>query len=109
MGGVGPGGVAAGVNAASEGLRTVVVEAVAPGGQAGTTSMIENYLGFPAGISGSELATRAVVQARRFGAELLLARPLVDVSAAGPGYIAALSGRTLILRPAGPLASGLEG
>src|SRR6266540_821784 len=54
---------------ASGGLRTVVVEAVAPGGQAGTTSMIENYLGFPNGISGSELATRAVVQARRFGAE----------------------------------------
>src|SRR5712692_5944867 len=64
--GAGPAGLAAAVNAASEGLRTVVVEAVAPGGQAGTTSMIENYLGFPNGISGSELATRAVVQARRF-------------------------------------------
>ena len=73
--GAGPAGLAAAVNAASEGLRTVVVEAVAPGGQAGTTSMIENYLGFPNGISGSELATRATVQARRFGAELLLARP----------------------------------
>ena len=73
--GAGPAGLAAAVNAASEGLRTVVVEAVAPGGQAGTTSMIENYLGFPNGISGSELATRAVVQARRFGAEVLLARP----------------------------------
>jgi thioredoxin reductase (NADPH) len=84
--GAGPAGLAAAVNAASEGPRTVVVEAVAPGGQAGTTSMIENYLGFPNGISGSELATRATVQARRFGAELLLARPLVDVSADGPGY-----------------------
>ena len=63
--GAGPAGLAAAVNAASEGLRTVVVEAVAPGGQAGTTSMIENYLGFPNGISGSELATRATVQARR--------------------------------------------
>src|SRR5271166_2424486 len=63
--GGGPAGLAAGVYAASEGLRTVVVEAVAPGGQAGTTSMIENYLGFPNGISGSELATRAAVQARR--------------------------------------------
>src|SRR6266550_1004409 len=81
--GAGPAGLAAAVNAASEGLRTVVVEAVAPGGQAGTTSMIENLLGFPNGISGSELATRAVVQARRFGAELLLARPLVGVSADG--------------------------
>jgi thioredoxin reductase (NADPH) len=81
--GAGPAGLAAAVNAASEGLRTVVVEAVAPGGQAGTTSMIENLLGFPNGISGSELATRAVVQARRFGAELLLARPLAGVSAMG--------------------------
>ncbi|MHB8466727.1 MAG: NAD(P)-binding protein, partial [Acidimicrobiales bacterium] len=57
--GAGPAGLAAAVYAASEGLRTVAIEAVAPGGQAGTTSMIENYLGFPQGISGSELATRA--------------------------------------------------
>src|SRR5258708_5126102 len=77
--GAGPAGLAAAVYAASEGLRTVAIEAVAPGGQAGTTSMIENYLGFPQGISGSELATRASAQARRFGAELLLARPLVDI------------------------------
>jgi len=89
--GAGPAGLAAAVNPASEGLRTVVVEAVEPGGQAGTTSMIENYLGFPNGISGSELATRAMVQARRFGAELLLAGPLVGVSADGPGYAAELS------------------
>ena len=79
--GAGPAGLAAAVYAASEGLRVVAIEAVAPGGQAGTTSMIENYLGFPQGISGSELATRATAQARRFGAELLLARPLVDISA----------------------------
>jgi thioredoxin reductase (NADPH) len=105
--GAGPAGLAAAVNAASEGLRTVVVEAVAPGGQAGTTSMIENYLGFPNGISGSELATRAVVQARRFGAELLLARPLVDVSEDGPGYVAELSDGTLIGR-AVLFASGVE-
>lgn len=71
--GAGPAGLAAAVNAASEGLRTVVIEAVAPGVQAGTTSMIENLLGFPTGISASELATRAVVQARRFGAELFAA------------------------------------
>src|SRR2546428_12468240 len=69
--GAGPAGLAAAVNAASEGLRTIVVEAVAPGGQAGTTSVIENYLGFPNGISGSELATRAPVQARRVGAAML--------------------------------------
>jgi len=106
--GAGPAGLAAAVNAASEGLRTVVVEAVAPGGQAGTTSMIENLLGFPNGISGSELATRAVVQARRFGAELLLARPLVDVSADGPGYVAGLSDGTLVRGRAVLFASGVE-
>ena len=106
--GAGPAGLAAAVNAASEGLRTVVVEAVAPGGQAGTTSMIENLLGFPNGISGSELATRAVVQARRFGAELLLARPLAGVSADGPGYVAELSDGTLIRGRAVLFASGVE-
>jgi thioredoxin reductase (NADPH) len=106
--GAGPAGLAAAVNAASEGLRTVVVEAVAPGGQAGTTSMIENLLGFPDGISGSELAARAVVQARRFGAELLLARTLAGVSADGPGYVAELSDGTLVRGRAVLLASGVE-
>src|SRR5579863_8388228 len=106
--GAGPAGLAAAVNAASEGLRTVVVEAVAPGGQAGTTSTIENLLGFPDGISGSELATRATMQARRFGAELLLARPLVAVSVDGPGYVAELSDGTLIRGRAVLLASGVE-
>lgn len=66
--GAGPGGLAAAVYAASEGLSTVVVDALATGGQAATSSQIENYLGFPAGISGAELADRAVVQARKFGA-----------------------------------------
>ena len=106
--GAGPAGLAAAVNAASEGLRTVVVEAVAPGGQAGTTSMIQNLLGFPDGISGSELATRAVVQARRFGAELLLARPLADVSADGPGYVARLSDGTLVHGGSLLFASGVD-
>ncbi len=106
--GAGPAGLAAAVNAASEGLRTVMVEAVAPGGQAGTTSMIDNYLGFTNGISGSELATRATVQARRFGAELLLARPLTTVSADGPGYVAELSDGALIRGRAVLFASGLE-
>jgi thioredoxin reductase (NADPH) len=66
--GAGPAGLAAAVTAASEGLSTVVLDAIATGGQAGTSSQIENYLGFPAGISGAELADRAVVQARKFGA-----------------------------------------
>jgi thioredoxin reductase (NADPH) len=68
--GAGPAGLAAAVYAASEGLATVVLDAVATGGQAGTSSRIENYLGFPAGISGAELADRAVVQANKFGADL---------------------------------------
>jgi thioredoxin reductase (NADPH) len=106
--GAGPAGLAAAVYAASEGLRAVVIEAVAPGGQAGTTSKIENYLGFPNGISGSELATRANAQARRFGAEILLARPLVGLSTEGSGYRAHLSDGTTILGRTLLLASGVE-
>src|SRR3982074_3260653 len=94
--GAGPAGLGAAVSATSGGLTTVVVEGVAPGGQAGTTSMIENYLGFPNGISGSELATRAVAQARRFGAELLLARPLVDIRSEDAGYLLRLSDGTVV-------------
>ena len=70
--GAGPAGLAAAVYGASEGLDTVVLDAVATGGQAATSSQIENYLGFPAGISGAELADRAVVQARRFGATFMI-------------------------------------
>jgi thioredoxin reductase (NADPH) len=106
--GAGPAGLAAAVYAASEGLQTVVLEAIAPGGQAGTTSMIENYLGFPNGISGSELATRAVAQARRFGAEILLARSLTGVSAEGTGYRAQLSDGSSVLGRTLLLASGVE-
>ncbi|HEX7880324.1 MAG TPA: FAD-dependent oxidoreductase [Candidatus Eisenbacteria bacterium] len=69
--GAGPAGLAAAVYGASEGLRTVILDAHAPGGQAGTSARIENYLGFPAGVSGSELARRAVTQAQRLGAEVL--------------------------------------
>ncbi len=72
--GGGPAGLAAAVYGASEGLRTLVVEREAPGGQAGTSSRIENYLGFPNGVSGDELATRALQQARRLGAEILVTR-----------------------------------
>ena len=75
--GAGPAGLAAAVYAASEGLSTAVVDAGAPGGQAGTSSRIENYLGFPDGVSGAELADRARRQAARFGAEILLLRAVV--------------------------------
>ena len=77
--GAGPAGLAAAVYGASEGLRTIVVEREAPGGQAGTSSRIENYLGFPSGVSGDELASRALQQARRLGAEILVTRELVRI------------------------------
>jgi len=69
--GAGPAGLAAAVYGASEGLKTIIVEREAPGGQAGTSSRIENYLGFPAGLSGADLTRRGVAQARKFGAEIL--------------------------------------
>ena len=106
--GAGPAGLAASVYAASEGLRTVAVEAFAPGGQAGTTSMIENYLGFPQGVSGSELATRATAQARRFGTEILLARPLVNVTTDGRGYSVHLSDGSIVHARSVIVASGVE-
>src|SRR5215472_8138526 len=74
--GAGPSGLAAAVYGASEGLRSLVVEREAPGGQAGTSSRIENYLGFPSGVSGDELASRALQQARRLGAEILVTRTI---------------------------------
>jgi len=80
--GAGPSGLAAGVYGASEGLRTIVIEREAPGGQAGTSSRIENYLGFPAGVSGGELASRALQQARRLGAEILVTRSVERIDPA---------------------------
>ena len=77
--GAGPAGLAAAVYGASEGLETIVVESLAPGGQAGTSSKIENYLGFPTGISGQALAGRAQVQAQKFGARLALSRAVVGL------------------------------
>jgi thioredoxin reductase (NADPH) len=77
--GGGPAGLAAAVYGASEGLRTLVVEREAPGGQAGTSSRIENYLGFPSGVSGDELASRALKQARRLGAEILVTRSVARI------------------------------
>jgi thioredoxin reductase (NADPH) len=79
--GAGPAGLAAAVYGASEGLRTLVVEREAPGGQAGTSSRIENYLGFPGGVSGDELASRALQQARRLGAEILVTRRITRIDA----------------------------
>src|SRR5215217_807897 len=80
--GAGPAGLAAAVYGASEGLRTIVVEREAPGGQAGTSSRIENYLGFPSGVSGDELASRALEQARRLGAEILVTRSITRIDTA---------------------------
>src|SRR5262245_46225397 len=79
--GAGPAGLAAAVYGASEGLRTIVIEREAPGGQAGTSSRIENYLGFPSGVSGDELASRALQQARRLGAEILVTRSITRIDA----------------------------
>ena len=80
--GAGPAGLAAGVYGASEGLRTIVIEREAPGGQAGTSSRIENYLGFPSGVSGDELSSRALQQARRLGAEILVTRSITRIDTA---------------------------
>ena len=82
--GGGPAGLAAAVYGASEGLQTVVIEREAPGGQAGLSAAIENYLGFPKGLSGADLTHRAVAQARRFGAEMVLARDVVGFETRGP-------------------------
>jgi thioredoxin reductase (NADPH) len=89
--GGGPAGLAAAVYGASEGLRTLMVEQDAPGGQAGTSSQIENYLGFPAGVSGTDLARRATAQARRFGAEILSAQEVVAVRREDPYRIVRLA------------------
>ena len=80
--GAGPAGLAAAVYGASEGLQTIVIEREAPGGQAGTSSRIENYLGFPSGVSGEALASRALQQARRLGAEILVTRSVEQIDAA---------------------------
>jgi thioredoxin reductase (NADPH) len=99
--GGGPAGLAAAVYGASEGMRTVVVEREAPGGQAGTSSRIENYLGFPGGVSGDELATRALQQARRLGAEILVTRSVARIDPATRGVVLdgeeLLRARTIIL------------
>ena len=82
--GAGPAGLAAAVYGASEGLKTLLIEREAPGGQAGTSSRIENYLGFPSGLSGADLARRAVAQATRFGAEILAPQEVGSLRVADP-------------------------
>ncbi len=89
--GAGPGGLAASVYGASEGLSTLTLEAVSTGGQAGTSSKIENYLGFPAGLSGAELANRAVVQAQKFGARIVVSRAATQLWEEAGHYIIQLA------------------
>jgi thioredoxin reductase (NADPH) len=103
--GAGPAGLAAAVHAASEGRRTIVIEREAPGGQAGTSSRIENYLGFPAGVSGEELASRALQQARRLGAEILVTRSVIRIDTATRQVH--LDGGDVLRAPATILACGV--
>ena len=112
--GGGPAGLGAAVYGASEGLRTVLVERQATGGQAGQSSRIENYLGFPDGVSGGQLTDRARRQAVKFGAELLTARSVVGLETRGPARVRAPRGRRgdrrahgdLVLRRDLPAAPG---
>jgi thioredoxin reductase (NADPH) len=106
--GGGPVGLAAAVYGASEGLHTMIVECEAPGGQAGMSSRIENYLGFPAGLSGADLARRAVVQARRFGVELLSPQEAVAVRVEGPYRIIKLADGSEISCHALMIATGVQ-
>ncbi len=106
--GGGPAGLAAAVYGASEGLHTVMVEKEAPGGQAGMSSRIENYLGFPVGLSGADLARRAVAQARRFGVEILAPQEAVGIRVEGPYRIIKLADGTEISCHALMIASGVQ-
>jgi thioredoxin reductase (NADPH) len=106
--GGGPAGLAAAVYGASEGLSTVMVEREAPGGQAGTSSRIENYLGFPTGLSGSDLARRATDQARRLGAELLTVQDAVTLEVEGTGRLVRLSGGGALSANTVLIASGVS-
>jgi thioredoxin reductase (NADPH) len=94
--GGGPSGLAAAVYGASEGLKTVLIEREAPGGQAGTSSRIENYLGFPAGLSGADLSQRAVAQARRFEVEILTPQEVAEVRVEDPYRVVRLADGTEI-------------
>src|SRR6516162_4407390 len=106
--GGGPAGLAAAVYGASEGLHTVIVEREAPGGQAGMSSRIENYLGFPSGLSGGDLARRAVVQARRFGVEILAPQSVVTMRTEGSYRIIKLADDSEISCHALMIATGVQ-
>lgn len=106
--GGGPAGLAAAVYGASEGLRTILVEREAPGGQAGQSSRIENYLGFPVGLSGADLTRRAVTQARRFGAELLTVHDATAIRTDGPARIVRLSNGSDVRAHTVLLATGVQ-
>ncbi len=105
--GGGPAGLAAAVYGGSEGLATILIEQDAPGGQAGTSSRIENYLGFVSGISGGELAHRALQQAKRLGAEIVVTRSVCEIRPEGSGYAVALDGETEIRARSVVLATGV--
>ena len=106
--GSGPTGLAAGVYGASEGLRTIMVERHAPGGQAVLSSMIENYLGFPAGLTGADLARRAVAQARKFGVEIVTPQVAVALTAEGSSRVVTLSDGARLRCHVILLATGVE-
>jgi thioredoxin reductase (NADPH) len=106
--GAGPAGLAAAVYAASEGLDVLVLEATAPGGQAGTSSRIENYLGFPTGISGEELAGRAFAQAEKFGTDLAIGRRAARIDCDGKPYKVILDDGEVVRTRALIVASGVK-
>jgi thioredoxin reductase (NADPH) len=106
--GGGPTGLAASVYGASEGLRTILLECQATGGQAGTSAQIENYLGFPGGLSGADLARRATIQARRFGAEIVTPREVTQVRAEHPYRVVTLDDGTELRCAALLVATGME-
>jgi thioredoxin reductase (NADPH) len=106
--GGGPAGLAAAVYGASEGLSTVLIESAAPGGQAGQSSLIENYLGFPKGISGSDLARRAFTQASRFGAEILVPATVLSLERNDPFRIIHLADETQITAKALVISTGVS-
>ncbi|MGA3212642.1 MAG: FAD-dependent oxidoreductase [Terriglobales bacterium] len=106
--GAGPAGLAAAVYAASEGLDTLVIETSAPGGQAGTSSKIENYLGFPTGISGLELASRAFTQAEKFGAKLMIAHKVTGLDCEQRPYKVVLDNGNMLPARAIVIATGAE-
>lgn len=106
--GAGPSGLAAAVYGASEGLDVLVIESNAPGGQAGSSSRIENYLGFPAGVTGQELATRAYTQAQKFGAEMIVARGATQLSCRRKPYALEIDGDRQVPARAVIIATGAE-